>query len=108
VEKGVGAKVSSGTVNTTGGMVMKAERVGSETMLAQIVNLVAQAQRSRAPIQALADKVAGWFVPAVLAIAALTFVAWLVWGPEPPLAYAITNAGRAHHCVSVRPVSPRP
>ena len=92
VEKAVGAKVSGGTVNTTGGMVMKAERVGSETMLAQIVNLVAQAQRSRAPIQALADKVAGWFVPAVLAIAALTFVAWLVWGPEPRLAFAITNA----------------
>lgn len=92
VEKTPGAKVSGGTVNTTGGMVMKAERVGSETMLAQIVNLVAQAQRSRAPIQALADKVAAWFVPVVLAIAALTFVAWLAWGPEPRLAYAITNA----------------
>ena len=92
VKKVVGAKVSGGTVNTTGGVVMKAERVGSETMLAQIVNLVAQAQRSRAPIQALADKVAGWFVPAVLAIAALTFVAWMVWGPEPRLAFAITNA----------------
>jgi Cu+-exporting ATPase len=92
VEKVTGAKISGGTVNTTGGIVMKAERVGSETMLAQIVNLVAQAQRSRAPIQALADKVAGWFVPAVLAIAALTFVAWMVWGPEPRLAYAITNA----------------
>ena len=73
-------------------IVMKAERVGSETMLAQIVNLVAQAQRSRAPIQALADKVAGWFVPTVLAIAALTFVAWFVFGPEPRLAFAITNA----------------
>ena len=92
VEKSVGAKISGGTVNTTGGIVMKAERVGSETMLAQIVNLVAQAQRSRAPIQALADKFAAWFVPAVLAIAALTFIAWLVWGPEPRLAYAITNA----------------
>ena len=92
VEKAVGAKVSGGTVNTTGGIVMRAEHVGSETMLAQIVQLVAQAQRSRAPIQALADKVAGWFVPAVLAVAALTFVAWLVWGPDPPLAYAITNA----------------
>lgn len=91
-EKAVGAKVSGGTVNTTGGIVMKAERVGSETMLAQIVNLVAQAQRSRAPIQALADKVAGWFVPAVLAISVLTFVAWMVWGPEPRLAFAITNA----------------
>src|SRR4030095_12400275 len=92
VEKTVGEKVSGGTVNTTGGIVMQAERVGRETMLAQIVNLVAQAQRSRAPIQALADKVAGWFVPAVLAIAALTFIAWLVRGPEPRLAYAITNA----------------
>ena len=92
VEKAIGAKVSGGTVNTTGGIVMKAERVGSETMLAQIVNLVAQAQRSRAPIQALADKVAGWFVPTVLAIAALTFVAWFTFGPEPRLAFAITNA----------------
>ena len=92
VEKILGAKVSGATVNTTGGIVMRAERVGSETMLAQIVNLVVQAQRSRAPIQALADKVAGWFVPAVLAIAALTFVAWMVWGPEPRLSHAITNA----------------
>ncbi len=92
VEKTVGARVSGGTVNTTGGIVMRAERVGSETMLAQIVNLVAQAQRSRAPIQALADKVAGWFVPTVLAIAALTFFAWFVFGPEPRLAFAITNA----------------
>src|SRR5438034_9872468 len=71
---------------------MKAERVGSETMLAQIVNLVAQAQRSRAPIQALADKVAGWFVPAVMAIAALTFVVWAAFGPEPRFAHAIVNA----------------
>ena len=92
VEKTAGAKVSGGTVNTTGGIVMKAERVGSETMLAQIVSLVAQAQRSRAPIQALADKFAAWFVPAVLAIASLTFVAWMVWGPDPRLAYAMTNA----------------
>jgi Cu+-exporting ATPase len=92
VEKEIGAKVSGGTVNTTGGIVMKAERVGGETMLAQIVQLVAQAQRSRAPIQALADKVAIWFVPAVLTAAVLTFLAWLVWGPEPRLAYAITNA----------------
>jgi len=92
VEKSEGAKVTGGTVNTTGSIVMRAERIGEETMLAQIVNLVAQAQRSRAPIQALADKVASWFVPAVLGIAALTFVAWMVWGPEPRLAYAITNA----------------
>lgn len=92
VEKVVGVKVSGGTVNTTGGIVMKAERVGSETMLAQIVNLVAQAQRSRAPIQALADKVAGWFVPAVVVVAVLTFIVWFLFGPEPRLAYAITNA----------------
>jgi P-type Cu+ transporter len=92
VEKDIGAKVSGGTVNTTGGIVMKAERVGGETMLAQIVQLVSHAQRSRAPIQALADKVATWFVPAVLTAAVLTFLAWIVWGPEPRLAYAITNA----------------
>ncbi|MCL4181747.1 MAG: copper-translocating P-type ATPase, partial [Verrucomicrobia bacterium] len=92
VEKPVGAKVSGGTVNTTGGMIMRAERVGSETLLAQIVNLVAQAQRSRAPIQALADKVAAWFVPTVIGVSALTFAAWMIWGPEPRLAYAITNA----------------
>lgn len=92
VEKKIGAKVSGGTVNTTGGIVMRAERVGEATMLAQIVNLVAQAQRSRAPIQALADRVAAWFVPAVLAIAVLTFAAWMIWGPEPRLAFAITNA----------------
>jgi Cu+-exporting ATPase len=92
VEKALGAKVSGGTVNTTGGIVMKAERVGGETMLAQIVNLVAQAQRSRAPIQALADKVARWFVPAVLAVATITFVGWMFSGPEPRLAFAITNA----------------
>jgi Cu+-exporting ATPase len=91
-EKEIGAKVSGGTVNTTGGIVMKAERVGGETMLAQIVQLVSHAQRSRAPIQALADKVATWFVPAVLTAAVLTFLAWIVWGPEPRLAYAITNA----------------
>ena len=92
VEKDAGAKVSGGTLNTTGGIVMKAERVGSETMLAQIVNLVAQAQRSRAPIQALADKVAAWFVPTVLVVAVVTFLAWMLWGPEPRLAFAITNA----------------
>lgn len=92
VEKTTGAKVSGATLNTTGGFVMRAERVGSETVLAQIVNLVAQAQRSRAPIQALADKVAAWFVPAVLVVAVLTFAGWMLWGPEPRLAYAITNA----------------
>jgi Cu+-exporting ATPase len=92
VEKEPGAKVSGGTLNTTGGIVMRAERVGAETLLARIVELVAEAQRSRAPIQSLADKVAAWFVPAVLGVAAATFVAWMAWGPEPRLASAITNA----------------
>ncbi len=80
------------TVNGTGTLVMRAERVGSETMLAQIVKLVSQAQRTRAPIQRLADRVAGWFVPTVMAIAVLTFVAWAVFGPQPRLAHAIVNA----------------
>ena len=92
VEKNAGDKVTGSTLNTTGSILMKAERVGNDTVLARIVQMVGEAQRSRAPIQALADKVAGWFVPAVLAIAALTFVAWLVWGPEPRLAFAIVNA----------------
>ena len=80
------------TVNGTGMLVMRAERVGSETMLAQIVKLVSLAQRTRAPIQRLADRVAGWFVPTVMAIAVLTFVAWAVFGPQPRLAHAIVNA----------------
>lgn len=92
VEKSVGDKVTGGTVNGTGGFVMKAERVGSDTLLGQIVAMVAEAQRSRAPIQGLADKVAGIFVPVVLAVAALTFVLWMWLGPEPRLAHAIVNA----------------
>jgi len=92
VGKEAGSKLSGGTMNTTGGLVMRAERVGAETMLARIVELVARAQRSRAPIQALADKVAAWFVPAVLAVAVATFAVWMVWGPEPRLAFALTNA----------------
>jgi Cu+-exporting ATPase len=92
VEKIVGDKVTGGTVNATGSFVMRAERVGSDTLLGQIVNMVAQAQRTRAPIQGLADNVAGIFVPAVLAVSALTFVLWLWLGPEPQLAYAIVNA----------------
>ena len=92
VEKGSGARVIGATVNGTGSLVMRAERVGSETMLAQIVRLVGQAQRTRAPVQRLADKVAGWFVPAVIAISVLTFVAWAVLGPEPRFAHAIVNA----------------
>jgi P-type Cu+ transporter len=92
VEKGAGDKVTGGTINQIGSVLIEAERVGSETVLARIVEMVAQAQRSRAPIQTLADKVAGWFVPAVIAIAALTFIAWAWIGPEPRFAYAIVNA----------------
>ena len=88
----VGDKVTGGTVNGTGSFLMEAERVGSDTVLSQIVEMVAQAQRSRAPIQGFADKVAGWFVPAVIAIAVLTFVAWVWLGPEPRFAHAIVNA----------------
>jgi Cu+-exporting ATPase len=92
VEKNVGDKVTGGTVNGTGSFVMRAEKVGSDMLLAQIVNLVADAQRSRAPIQGLADKVATIFVPTVVAAAVLTFVLWIFFGPEPRLAYAIVNA----------------
>jgi P-type Cu+ transporter len=92
VEKTEGARVIGATVNGSGSFIMRAERVGSETLLAQIVNMVSQAQRSRAPIQRLADKVAGWFVPAVIALAVLTFIAWAVFGPEPRFAHAIVNA----------------
>ena len=92
LEKNAGDKVTGGTLNTTGSFLMQAEHVGNETMLARIVKMVADAQRSRAPIQALADKVAGYFVPTVLACAALTFILWAWAGPEPRLAHAIVNA----------------
>jgi len=92
VEKNTGDKVTGGTVNGTGSFVMQAQRVGSDTLLAQIVDMVAQAQRSRAPIQGLADKVSGYFVPAVVVIAVITSILWYFFGPEPPLAYAIVNA----------------
>jgi Cu+-exporting ATPase len=92
VEKTVGDKVTGGTVNGPGSLVMRAERIGSETLLGQIVNMVAEAQRSRAPIQGLADKVAGIFVPVVLAVSALTFVLWMWLGPAPRLAHAIVCA----------------
>jgi P-type Cu+ transporter len=92
VGKEPGSRVIGATVNGTGSMVMRAERVGSETLLAQIVQMVGQAQRSRAPIQRLADRVAAWFVPAVIAIAILTFVVWSLFGPEPRLAHALVNA----------------
>ena len=92
VEKSVGDTVTGGTVNGPGSFVMCAERVGSDTLLGQIVNMVAEAQRSRAPIQGLADRVAGIFVPAVLATSVITFVVWMLLGPEPRLAFAIVNA----------------
>jgi Cu+-exporting ATPase len=91
VEKVAGARVTGGTVNGTGGFVMRAERVGAETLLAQIVRMVGEAQRSRAPIQRLADQVSAWFVPAVVVVAVASFVVWLV-GPEPRMAYALVNA----------------
>ncbi len=92
IEKHAGDKVIGATVNGTGWLLMRAERVGSETMLAQIVKMVSEAQRSRAPIQRLVDKVAAWFVPTVLTVAVITFVVWFVKGPEPRLANAIVNA----------------
>jgi Cu+-exporting ATPase len=92
VAKGAGDRVIGATVNSTGALVMRAERVGSETLLAQIVNMVAQAQRSRAPIQRMADTVSAWFVPLVIAAALITFGVWMVRGPEPRLVYAIVNA----------------
>jgi Cu+-exporting ATPase len=92
VEKFKGARVTGATVNGTGSLVMRAERVGSETLLAQIVRMVGEAQRSRAPIQKLADLVAGYFVPIVVGISVLTFVIWALWGPAPRLAHALVNA----------------
>ena len=92
VEKGPGDRVIGATINGTGSMVMRAEKVGGDTLLAQIVRMVAEAQRSRAPIQRLADVVAGWFVPAVVAASAVTFVIWAAVGPEPRLAHAFVNA----------------
>ena len=92
VAKGPGDPVTGGTVNQTGSFVMTAERVGKDTLLAKIVQMVAEAQRSRAPIQRLADQVSGWFVPLVVAVALMTFAAWAVWGPDPALAYGLVNA----------------
>ncbi len=92
VEKNPGDRVIGATVNGTGSLLMHAEKVGTETLLAQIVRMVSEAQRSRAPIQRLADVVAGYFVPAVVLIAAIAFVVWALWGPEPRLAHAIINA----------------
>ena len=92
VAKQAGDTVIGGTVNQTGGFIMRATGVGKDTMLSKIVQMVADAQRSRAPIQRLADQVAGWFVPAVVVIAIATFVVWAIWGPAPALAYALVNA----------------
>ena len=92
VEKQANDRVVGGTVNGTGSFVMRAERVGSETLLSQIVQMVAEAQRSRAPIQRLADVVSSYFVPAVVIIAVVTFVVWSIWGPEPPMVYGLVNA----------------
>jgi Cu+-exporting ATPase len=92
VEKNVGESVIGGTVNGTGGFVMRAERVGSGTLLAQIVRMVAEAQRSRAPIQRIVDVVSSYFVPAVVLVAAVTFIVWAIGGPSPRMAYALVNA----------------
>ncbi len=92
VAKAPGAKVTAGTLNQTGGFVMRAEKVGADTLLSQIVHMVAAAQRSRAPIQRLADQVAGWFVPVVIVVALLTFAAWLLWGPRPAFSYALITS----------------
>jgi P-type Cu+ transporter len=92
VEKAPGNQVTGGTVNGTGTFVMEAQRIGSDTLLAQIVRMVSEAQRSRAPIQRLADTVSGWFVPTVVVVAIMTFIAWALVGPEPRLAYALVNA----------------
>jgi P-type Cu+ transporter len=92
VEKSTGARVTGGSVNGAGSFIIRAERVGSDTLLAQIVRMVAEAQRSRAPIQKLADTVAGYFVPAVVLVAVITFVVWAVAGPKPAMAYALLNA----------------
>jgi len=92
VSKAVGSKVTAGTLNQTGGFVMRAEKVGADTLLSQIVHMVSAAQRSRAPIQRMADRVAGWFVPAVIAVSAIAFVAWMVWGPSPAFSYALIAA----------------
>ena len=93
LEKGVGASLTAGTLNGTGGgFLMRTERAGDDTLLAHIVRMVSEAQRSRAPIQRVADVTAAWFVPAVLVAAGVTFIAWTVWGPKPALAYAFVNA----------------
>ncbi len=92
MSKNAGDRLIGGTLNQSGGFVMRADKVGSDTMLARIVDMVAAAQRSRAPIQRLADQVSGWFVPAVIGVAILAFIAWALWGPEPRMAYGLVAA----------------
>ena len=92
VAKATGAKVTAGTLNQTGGFVMRAEKVGADTLLSQIVHMVSTAQRSRAPIQRMADQVAGWFVPVVIGVALVAFIAWMVWGPSPAFSFALVAA----------------
>src|ERR1039457_7066091 len=92
VEKTTGARVTGGAVNGTGTFIMRADRVGAETLLSQIVQMVGDAQRTRAPIQRLADVVASFFVPAVILIAVITFAVWAIWGPETRLAHALVNS----------------
>src|SRR5438093_13349095 len=92
VSKGPDQNVIGATVNQTGSFLMRAEKIGSETLLSQIVQMVADAQRTRAPIQKLADAVSGYFVPAVIAIAVITFLIWSIIGPAPAMAYALVNA----------------
>src|SRR5690606_23747650 len=92
VAKAAGDRVSGGTVNATGTFTLRAERVGSDTLLARIVHMVGEAQRTRAPIQRLADRIAAYFVQIVVAIAILTAVVWALFGPEPALTYALVNA----------------
>ena len=92
VGKSDGDRLIGATVNGTGSLLMRAEQVGADTLLAQIVRMVSEAQRSRAPIQSLADVVAAWFVPAVVVVATVAFIVWGLWGPEPRLAYALVNA----------------
>jgi Cu+-exporting ATPase len=92
VTKDTGAHVIGGTINRSGALIMKAEKIGRDTLLARIVQMVADAQRSRAPIQRLADQVSGWFVPLVIVIAVLAFIAWAIWGPEPKMSYGLVAA----------------
>src|SRR5664279_5661388 len=92
VTKEAGGKVIAGSINRTGSFVMRAEKVGADTLLSRIVQMVAEAQRSRAPIQRMADRVAGWFVPAVIAVAVIAFAGWMIVGPDPRFAYALVAA----------------